>query len=268
MASDGPTPEAGEQPRGRRPDDAPSDLAALVKAATDEMRAFREQHRREDRAMNAREWLTVALLICTTTGVFWQVHEMVRVYGPIRDQAAAGQQSAAAAKEAADAARDSVDLARNTAEVQLRPYVVIEANGVRTTSNGLEAELVAKNVGLTPAYKAHVRGLVSIVGFPLRSGEVPAKFEDRPGPASARFHVPHHNTNTLGPGRELRFTGVSRSFDPRDMEEVKSGTKRILVAGAFYYYDVYKAVHYTKYCMLYAGLTVDAVTFCEQDDAN
>jgi hypothetical protein len=90
------------------------------------MRTFREQRERGDRGTNVREWLTVALLVSTTIGVFWQVREMIKVYAPIQDQAAAAQQSAAAAKQSADAARESADLARNNAEIQLRPYVVIE----------------------------------------------------------------------------------------------------------------------------------------------
>ena len=98
-----------------------------------------------------------------------------------------------------------------------------------------------------------MRGLVRVVNFPMKSGEVPARFDD--GEKSAAFHIPHHNTNVLGPGRELRFAGATRSFDPRDMAEVKrGGTKKILVAGMFYYRDVYRALHYTKYCMIYAGL--------------
>jgi len=221
--------------------------------------------KREDRWENFREWVTVALLICTTIGVFLQVHEMIKVYGPIREQALANQESAAAAKLAAEAARDAVNLAKTNAEIQLRPYVFIEANGVKTTASGLEADLVAKNVGQTPAYRAHVRGLVRIVDYPLKSGEVPARFED--GPKGAAFHIPHHNTNVLGPGRELRFAGVARSFEPRDMAEVRQGgTKRILVAGMFYYSDVYRATHYTKYCMLYSGLTLDTMSFCREDD--
>jgi hypothetical protein len=224
-----------------------------------------ELEKREDRWESFREWVTVALLICTTTGVFWQVHEMVKVYGPIKDQAVANQESAAAAKMAAEAARDAVNLAKTNAEIQLRPYVFIEANGVKATADGLEADLVAKNVGQTPAYRAHVRGLVRVVDYPLKSGEVPARFDD--GSKGAAFHIPHHNTNVLGPGRELRFAGVTRTFDPRDMAEVKhGGTKRILVAGMFYYYDVYRATHYTKYCMIYAGLTLDTMSFCREDD--
>jgi hypothetical protein len=225
----------------------------------------KELEAREDRWQSFREWVTVALLVCTTVGVFSQLHEMIKVYGPIKDQAVANQESAAAAKAAAEAARDAVNLAKANAEIQLRPYVFIEANGVKATANGLEADLVAKNAGQTPAYRAHVRGLVRIVDFPLKSGEVPARFED--GPKSAAFHIPLHNTNVLGPGRELRFAGVARSFDPRDMAEVRhGGTKRILVAGMFYYSDVYRATHYTKYCMLYAGLTLDTMSFCKEDD--
>ena len=106
-----------------------------------------ELEKREDRWENFREWVTVALLICTTVGVIWQVHEMMKVYGPIKDQAVANQQSAAAAKMAAEAARDAVNLAKTNAEIQLRPYVFIEANGLKASANGLEADLVAKNVG-------------------------------------------------------------------------------------------------------------------------
>ena len=110
-----------------------------------------------------------------------------------------------------------------------------------------------------------MRGLVRVVDFPLKSGEVPARFED--GSKSMALHIPHHNTNVLGPGRELRFAGVARSFDPRDMAEVRhGGTKRILVAGMFYYSDVYRATHYTKYCMIYAGLALDTMSFCKEDD--
>lgn len=265
MASETPDHNAGES-EPHASNTPGSDLAILVKAATDEMRTFREQRERGDRGTNVREWLTVALLVSTTIGVFWQVREMIKVYAPIQDQAAAAQQSAAAAKQSADAARESADLARNNAEIQLRPYVVIEGSGIRMTSNALEADLTAKNVGLTPAYKAHVRGFVRVVDFPLRAGEVPSRFRDHES-SSASFHIPHHNTNTLGPGRELRFAGTTRAFDPRDMAEVRDGgTKRILVAGAFYYYDVYKAVHYTKYCMLYAGLTIDVMTLCGDHD--
>jgi hypothetical protein len=138
VASETPDHKAGEsEPHASN---APgSDLAILVKAATDEMRTFREQREREDRGTKVREWLTVALLVSTTIGVFWQVREMIKVYAPIQDQAAAAQQSAAAAKQSADAARESADLARNNAEIQLRPYVVIEGSGIRMTSNALEA---------------------------------------------------------------------------------------------------------------------------------
>jgi hypothetical protein len=227
-----------------------------TKSPDEKEREDREEREevREDRWESFREWVTVALLVATTTGVFWQVHEMIKVYGPIKDQALANQQSAAAAQAAAEAARDAVNLARTNAEIQLRPYVFIEANGIKATANGLEADLVAKNVGQTPAYRAHVRGLVRVVDFPLKGGEVPARFED--GAKNAVFHIPLHNTNVLGPGRELR-----------DMAEVRhGGTKRILVAGMFYYSDVYRATHYTKYCMIYAGLTLDTMSFCKDDD--
>lgn len=47
-----------------------------------------------------REWATLLLLIATTVGVYWQVHEMIKVYLPIQEQADATRESFASVQRA------------------------------------------------------------------------------------------------------------------------------------------------------------------------
>jgi hypothetical protein len=73
------------------------DFAALIDAITAEGRAYRAEEQREDKGKTFREWITVVLLGATMVAIFWQVYEMVHVYGPIRDQAEASKIAADAA---------------------------------------------------------------------------------------------------------------------------------------------------------------------------
>ncbi len=94
-----------ERPRGNDCPNVPSaDFAALINAITIEGRANRAEEQREDRGKKIREWLTILLLATTMVAIFWQVYEMVHVYGPIHDQAIASKVSADASKIAAEAA--------------------------------------------------------------------------------------------------------------------------------------------------------------------
>jgi len=85
-------------------DGAASNLAALINTIKAEGRANRAEERREDEAGKLREWFTIVLIALTLIAVGWQVSEMVKVYGPIKDQADAAKLSADAAKRSADAA--------------------------------------------------------------------------------------------------------------------------------------------------------------------
>jgi hypothetical protein len=74
-----------------------ADFAALIDAIIAEGRAYRAEEQREDKGKTFREWITVILLLLTMCAIFWQVYEMVHVYGPIRDQAEASKTAAYAA---------------------------------------------------------------------------------------------------------------------------------------------------------------------------
>lgn len=76
-----------ERPRGDNELDSPSaDFAALINAIAREGAANRSEEKREDSGKKFRDWITIILLIATTGGIYWQIHEMIKVYGPISDQ--------------------------------------------------------------------------------------------------------------------------------------------------------------------------------------
>lgn len=92
----------GRKPYESRPTDQKiealsTDFAALISAITKESEASRAEEQREDSAKQMREWLTIGLVAATLAVLGWQVSEMIKVYGPIKDQAIASQAGAKAA---------------------------------------------------------------------------------------------------------------------------------------------------------------------------
>jgi len=79
------------------PNGPSADFAALINAIAAEGRAARDEDQREDSGKRFREWLTIILLTLTVVAVGWQVSEMIKAYGPIKDQADAAKVSAEAA---------------------------------------------------------------------------------------------------------------------------------------------------------------------------
>ncbi len=79
------------------------DITVLVHAIRNEGRANRKEEQREDSRKQFLEIVTILLLALTLIAIFMQVHEMVKVYGPI-------QKSAEAAEKQAKAAAGQVDL--------------------------------------------------------------------------------------------------------------------------------------------------------------
>jgi hypothetical protein len=83
-----PTASEAKRPRGDDPPNSPSaDFAALINAIAAEGRAYRAEEQSEDRGKTFRDWVTIGLLIATTAGIYWQISELIKVYGPIKEQA-------------------------------------------------------------------------------------------------------------------------------------------------------------------------------------
>src|SRR5262245_56475078 len=59
-------------------------FAQLIAAIRGEGAAERAEEQREDRGKKFREWTTIILIALTFIAVCWQVHEMIKVYEPIK----------------------------------------------------------------------------------------------------------------------------------------------------------------------------------------
>jgi hypothetical protein len=65
----------------------------LIHAIAHEGEANRAEGKAEDRGRKFRELITILLLIATTLGVYWQIHEMIKVYEPIAEQAHSAEEN-------------------------------------------------------------------------------------------------------------------------------------------------------------------------------
>jgi Na+-transporting methylmalonyl-CoA/oxaloacetate decarboxylase gamma subunit len=90
-------------------------VAAVVGAIAREGQATRLEAALQNRGKALREWITVfvlglaiILLGLAMVGLYWQVREMIAVYGPIRDQAEAAKKTAEAATRLSEAADQSL----------------------------------------------------------------------------------------------------------------------------------------------------------------
>src|SRR5262249_3655087 len=101
------------QYKERRPS---SDFSALIDAIKSEGRSYRSEEKREDTGKKFREWVTIILVGLTFIAICYQVHEMIKVYDPIKDQAVATEKAAEATIRTANAATDQSKIATRQVE--------------------------------------------------------------------------------------------------------------------------------------------------------
>jgi hypothetical protein len=89
---------------------------------------------KESLSKNIREWATLFLVCATTAGVFWQVHEMIKVYGPIQEQAEATRESFAAVQRAFVTAKELGSDGQTFPTNQIF-YAILENSGNTPTRN-------------------------------------------------------------------------------------------------------------------------------------
>lgn len=108
---------------------------------------------KESPSKNIREWGTLLLVCATTIGVFWQVHEMIKVYAPIQEQASATRESFAAVQRAFVTAKQLGSDDRLMPTNQFF-YVILENSGNTPTRNlevYVEDQFDLKEVNSPPA---------------------------------------------------------------------------------------------------------------------
>jgi hypothetical protein len=105
-----------------KPDAVSPDTAALIR-----------EEQREDRGKNLREWTTIALIAATLVAICYQVHEMIKVYEPIKEQAEAAKRAADASIRAADAATKQSAIATQQSENSERALILAQRAWVGPT---------------------------------------------------------------------------------------------------------------------------------------
>jgi|SRR5882724_1973752 len=142
--------------------DTNQERKALKKAPVDESDTHRKEEGRQNTVEKKIEIATLAFVVLTTIGIFWQATIL-------NESDHAIQKSAVAAKDAADAASKAVALSDKTAERQLRAYLYVSHEGwqqypPQTPGSGPQygTEIVINHAGATPAYKVRLDATIEV----------------------------------------------------------------------------------------------------------
>lgn len=142
------------EPGEHDPNRPSTDFAALIDAIKKEGVAYRKEEQREDRGKKFREWTTIVLIAMTFVAVCWQVHEMIKVYGPIKLQADAAQKSAEAASQSAVAAKEQAEAMTKQAETSAQAIIGSQRAWVGPTNATFGAEpAIGKPIEVTIQYQ-------------------------------------------------------------------------------------------------------------------
>jgi hypothetical protein len=273
----GPIKDAADQENRRKQDEgeatkddqsAPSaDFVALINAIKDEGIAYRKEEQREDRGKRRREWITIILIAFTFAAICWQVHEMVKVYEPIRQQAEAAQKSADAAAQTADAAQSQAEAMTKQAESSVRQaesaaQAIIGSQrawvGPTNATFGSEPT-IGKPIEITILYQN--TGREPALSFVWNAAPYGATLtEDANGVVATKLSRSLEfckNTNTWQGGSVAYPTVGFNTFnlnlktaDDFVDEEITKGDKFIFVEGCFLYRSFDRARH-SYFCYFY-----------------
>jgi hypothetical protein len=149
-----PGPREGRRKEARKNTDPERAVSAVVQAIAIQGEAARVGAARQDRRKAIREWIIVVLLGLTIIflgllmgGMFWQIQEMIALYGPIRDQSEAAKKTAAAAASVAEAADHSVMAVHRAWIAPRLAYLLAEP----VVGKPLEMRIEYRNTGYEPA---------------------------------------------------------------------------------------------------------------------
>lgn len=240
---------------GRRED---ARIAALIEALQAEGRANRREEEREDRGKRLREWTMIGMLAATLFAILWQVHEMIKVYGPIKQQADAESLAASAALEesknsqrtakAADAQSASAEKALALGErAWVGPYNASLA-GDPAIGAPFDVSVEYQNTGHEPA--------INFQPY-TRITSAPVDWNKHPTKEFSAFVGGCKDTSKEDPGGSVVFPSLGFSRYTMDAKQtdvvdqgVFSGTKVVLVQGCFRYRTVNQP-HFSYFCFFY-----------------
>jgi hypothetical protein len=242
--------------RDDKPNRPSPDFAALINTIAQEGRAYRSEEESEDRGKRFRDWITIGILVATTGGIYWQISEMIKVYGPIK----AG---ADAAQTAAQTASDNVT-ADNRAwigptDVSMKPP---------TTGHGLEIKIGYTNTGRQPAQLQ--RGLA----FPKFNKS--AWGDAQTNAVLNRIKDECMNEKQIAPTTVAYPSGEYQIFQDTSAinlpyrvvvdSDIISGDTIVAVSGCFSYY-AFGAVRHSAFCFFYDASIITDISHLGQCDA-
>jgi hypothetical protein len=137
-----------------------------------------------------------------------------------------------------------------TSRAQLRAYVSVSSALITNVADGsgmLEAQVVIKNGGQTPAYD-----VINVSGFAAE------RYPPPPTPnliiSDRQFSAPGRTRESLGPGaNSISITPAGRLFTVPEKASLASGTGIIYVYGEIRYRDAFGRGHWTKYRLMMGG---------------
>jgi hypothetical protein len=217
------------------------DTAALIYAISKQSKANREQEAKEESTKKTREALTIGIIFVTAVAIYAQVREMIKVYGPIRDQAKAIRESFIAIQRA----YLSID------EPTITPVPDPSGNGKTET---WAIKTVVRNRGPTPA-DAMIKSFVG--GINRDSCPVLYQAYAPMDPDSAvayvrRARVPANGYYPVGAGDKANEDHIG--FGPYNGSAMwnMQGIERDYFFGSVHYRDVFSDTpeHVTKFCFV------------------
>lgn len=262
-----PNGEPEQEPTDKNVKNRPSaDFAALIDAITAEGRAYRAEEKREDKGKGFREWITIILLGATMAGIFWQVYEMVHVYGPIRDQAEASKKSAdAAAKQAESSDRALMEAQRAWVGPRTASFTAEPAIG-----KPIEIAIEYQNTGREPAL-----GFIYMAdSFSISAKEADSGIGRIKDYMAACKNVKDWNGGSVvypgTSGFSTGYTFFSKTKENFVDDAIVKGKKVIILQGCFLY-RTFNLPRHSYFCYFYKqGFTkIQNLNICQSGhDAN
>jgi hypothetical protein len=230
-----------------------TDFTPLIDAIAAEGRAYRKEEQREDRGKERREWITIALIFVTFVAVCYQVHEMIKVYEPIKAQAEASVKQADAAKTQADLAKDAATSTKESVIEASRAWVGPSAatiNGTLSIGKDSEVVIIYQNTGRQPAvgFSPNVRIYVETVkedAEGLTGKRIESALVD------CQLKKPSNGTQVVYPTTGFGGSQIRSKFDKSMIDDDVIKGDKILIAMGCFSYETFGIAHNSAFCFFY-----------------
>lgn len=266
MPADVPSEETNddEKSKGDKPailvDSVSLDFVALIAALKEEGLASRAEERREDSAKRFREWITIILLLATVIAVGWQVNEMIKVYGPIKDQAEAQQRAADAAKAQSVAANKQTENTGKALEQGQRAWVgpgSATIDAAPTVGKPIIASITYQNTGREPArdfiYNANP---IAVSASDDADGKLAAQISQY---MKRCFATPsRENAGVVYPSTGFGGSTLSITYKGNLVDQAMVDSKKLLIIQGCFAYRTFEKVHHSAFCYFWRSDTSKA----------